>query len=123
MPRKPEEKTGLRPIDRVRQAYGGATRSLKIPEWEGMELFFGPLTTADMEAVEERNPKNTYDRNIVLLIHKAKDSEGKPLFGMGDKTYLRVEGDFVVLQRIISFMFGTTFDLDAAKKEVEENPT
>ena len=83
MPRKPEEKTGERPIDRVRQAYGGATRSMKVPEWGGLELFFGPLTTADMEAVDARDPKSSYDRNLILLIYKAKDADGKPLFGMG----------------------------------------
>ena len=104
-------------IDKVRAAYNASKRQFVIPEFDNLELWFGRLTTADMQAVLAREPKDTYEQDLLLLIHKAQDAEGKPAFQMGDLHYLKTEADYVVLRRVIAFMYDATA---LAEKEVEQ---
>ena len=123
--RKAPEKTAvtLRPIDRVRQSYDRSLRSIVIPEWDNLELYFGKITQADMEAVDAREPKTKFDRNLLLIVHKARTADGKPAFQESDRVYLKSEADFVILTRLVEFMFGAAFDLEALKAELDSNPT
>lgn len=100
----------IKAIDRVREAAVSALRSITIPEWGDLTLHFGKLTIADQEAVEARTPKTAYERQLIMLIHKAKMEDGTPAFQMGDMHYLRNEADFVVVQRIVAFMYQTAFE-------------
>lgn len=111
-----------RAIDKVRAAFSRKTRSIVIPEWDGLELFFGPLTTADLDAVEARQPKTVNERNLLLLIHKARDKDGATLFSFGDLHYLRTEAAMAPLNQAFEAMYGVTVDLDAARQELETNP-
>ena len=111
-------------IDKVRAAFGTAKRKITIPEWENLELYFAPLTTADMQAVAAREPKDYYERNLILVIHKALDADNKPAFQMGDLHYLRSESDYVVLERVIRFMFETAaLSEKEATKQIEGDPS
>jgi hypothetical protein len=114
--------TNGRPIDQIRAAFRRAKRSLAMPELGGLVFWFGPVTPADMQAVEDRKPKDHHDRNLILLIHKAESETGKPLFQMGDLHYLKTECDYVVLQKVVNFMFDTITD-EEAKTAVETDPT
>jgi hypothetical protein len=112
-------------IDSVRSAYQAKRRSLVVPEWDNLEMYFGPLTVDDMESVKSRvrDPESDYEQNILLLIHKARDKEGKPLFAFGDKKVLQGEANLVVLQRVINFMWEGVASIAEAEKELEVDPT
>lgn len=111
-------------IDAVRSAYQAKRRSLVVPEWGDLEIYFGPLSIDDMESIERRvkDKDSRYERSVLLLIHKARDKEGKPLFEFGDKKVLEAEADVTVLNRIVAFMWEGVPDMDAARRELEGNP-
>lgn len=111
-----------RAIDVIRRCSVEQRRSIKVPEWEGLELFFGKITVADMQAVEEREPKTPQERNVILVIHKAQDKAGKPVFSFGDMHYLVTEADFVVLQRVWNFMFESAYTPAEAKEAIKTDP-
>ena len=113
----------LRAIDKIRAACAATRRQLVVPEL-GIEMYFGKLTTADVQGVLERDPKTTLDRNIMLVAMKAQDVDGKPLFSMGDVHTLKAEVDFVIMQRIIDFMFDTAYpNIEKAEEEIKSDPT
>lgn len=117
----------MRAIDKVRK---GVTRRRRkfgpIKLWDNLELWFGPLTTDDMEAVDSRlvdegfeDPlaeKNRHRRNILLLIHKAEDKDGSKAFQFGDEHYLRTEADYLIMQTMIAFMYESAISSELAKK-------
>jgi len=111
-------------IDKVRAAYNAGKRQLVIPEFDNLELWFGRLTTADMQAVLAREPKDSYEQDLMLLVHKAQDAEGKPAFQMGDLHYLKIEADYVVLRRAIAFMYDATMLVEKeAIKQIDQDPS
>lgn len=116
-----------RAIDRVRKGVNRRRRKFgPVKKWDNLELWFGPLNTEDMIAVDARlldegfdDPlaeANRHRRNILLLIHKAEDKDGKALFQFGDEHYLRKDADYLILQEIIGFMYESAIDLEVAKK-------
>ncbi|HLE03972.1 MAG TPA: hypothetical protein VI729_05075 [Anaerolineales bacterium] len=111
-------------IDKVRAAYNAGKRQLVVPEFDNLELWFGQLTTADMQAVLAREPKDSYEQDLLLLIHKAQDADGKPAFQTGDLHYLKTEADYVVLRRVIAFLYSTTALIEQeVKKQIEGDPS
>jgi hypothetical protein len=104
-----------RAIDKVRAAFSRALRPLEIPEW-GLTLYFGPLTVAEMEAVEKRQPKTPYERNLFLLVSAARDADGKPVFQQTDIYTLQTEATIEVIGRIIAFMWKDDSGQGAAKE-------
>lgn len=118
-------------VDRIREKNSDGRKSIIVPEWDGVELFFSRMTIGDMRSVKDRSPKDDYDRNLMLLIHKARYADGSPAFTMGDKHYLETEADLPVVQRVIGFMFTVAMppgSTDAGmvaekKKEIEGTPT
>jgi len=122
--RKDSGSSGTRPIDVIRRCSSSVKRSITIPEWEDLTLYFGKITIADWEGVEAREPKSDMERNIYLLISMAKLENGTPAFATGDKMFLTNEADFTVLQRVINFMFQSVYEsVQEAERAVEENPT
>lgn len=120
-----------RAIDAVRGAYRSKRRSCPVPEW-GLTLHFGPLTTDDIIAVEQRlgmeegadkQPDYAWRKRILLLIHKAELDDGSKAFSFGDEHYLRTESDFLILQRVTGFMYGASLSLEQEKKESATTPT
>jgi hypothetical protein len=113
-----------RAIDIIRRASRAERRMLEVPEWEGLKLYFGRLTTGDVQGTAERNPKDMIERNIYLVIAKAQLEDGTPAFNVGDKHHLTHEADFMVTQRVINFMFETaSISLAAATEAIKEDPT
>jgi len=114
----------IRAIDKVRKGVSRRRRKFgPIKKWNNLELWFGPLTTDDMEAVDLRlinegcedplDEKHRHRRNILLLIHKAQDKDGKRAFEFGDEHYLRTEADYLIMQMLIGFMFESAIDLES----------
>ena len=112
-------------IDKVVAAYENTPkRSVVVPEWGGMEVFFNPVTVADMKAVEAQNPKTEYDHNLYLIIRKAKDAEGKGLFQPGDKSKLESRVDMAALIRLVQALSSRIPKAEGeAKKAIEADPT
>ena len=59
----------------------------------------------------------------MLLIHKAVKRDGTPAFDFGDFQYLLADADYLVLDRVLDFMYGRMVSYLEAKKEVGETPT
>lgn len=115
----------MKPIDRVRNAYQAKRRKIVIPEWDDMELYFGPVTGADIESVRTRlkDDSSLYEQNVLLIIHMAVDKEGKALFGFGDKQIMMREAEAQIINRLATFIWGRTPATDEeADKEIEESP-
>lgn len=119
-------------VDRIREVAGAVPRkSIVVPEWDGVELFFTPMTIGDMRAVDERKPKDLHDKNLILLIMKAKYEDGRAAFTMGDKNYLETEADYIVVQRVATFMYNVAMPegktdremVDGQKAVLAERPT
>ena len=111
-------------IDSVRSAFQARRRKLVVPEWDNLEMYFGPLTVDDMESVQSRvrNPDSQFELQVLMLIHKARDVDGKALFAFGDKVVLMKEADLTILQRVIAFMWEGVPTLELATEQVEQNP-
>lgn len=114
-----------RAIDVIRQSTTDQRRSIVVSEWGGLEMFFSRLTSSDIASVGDRDPKSPQERNLILLIHKARDREGRPLFQMGDLHYLMTEADWFVLQKVVTFMYESSYggDLERAVEVLRENPS
>lgn len=127
MPRTKEPdlatRQGKRAIDMIRETYMGEKKCIRVPEWGDLDLWFGPITPSAMEKVDDRDPKNNLDRQLLLLISMATDEGGKPLFQFGDAKYLKDTTEFTVLQRVFDFMLSSWLDKDEAEKKIKEDPT
>lgn len=100
---------GPRAIDKIRAAYQ-SKRRLYHSDLFDLDLYFGQLTRADEEAIENRieDEESRYskkDKNILLLIHKAENEDGTKAFRMGDFNHLKDEAPVAELNRIIAFMY------------------
>lgn len=124
-PAQPHHANGMRPIDRIRQAYAQARISVEVPEWGTPEqpfvVHFSPLTGSESEAVRARDPKTDAEYFAILLILKAKDDKGRPLFEMGDKHFLMEETPYAVIVRLAQ-QIQRQITLDDAKKNSETTP-
>jgi len=115
MTEKQEKKTE-RPIDSVVRSFDNRRRPIEIPKW-GMTLWFGPLVQADLDAVEEREPKNRYERQVMLLIMKAELEDGSQAFVWGDKHTLMTKADVVILNTLFAHMYGAAIDLEELREK------
>lgn len=122
------EDDGPRFIDKLRERHREQRREIEVP---GMEetLYAAPLTTADIQAVEDRmeakglDPeKNEHERRALILIQKAELEDGSPAFRSGDLRFLLNEVDYMTLQRLYAGVMTSTVDLESAKKESESTP-
>lgn len=124
-----DESSEQRPIDRIRQKTRDRRQRVEVEDWD-LILYFGPLTTADVEAVEAslrddgKDPdEHRTERRLRLLVEKAELEDGSSAFRPGDVHHLRNEASYVTLQQVIGKMFRAAVDVDEAKKESVENPT
>ncbi len=107
------EKNGKRLIDRIIAKAATGKRSLVIPEWDGVELFFEPLNRAEMEeATKNAGDRPVTTQSLFLLVHMAKDAEGNRVFKQSDIEALRTKADLGVLTRVEAFMWGTVLPSD-----------
>ena len=117
----------MRPIDYVRQAFFAAgTRELAVPEWSTDDypftLWYTPITPAEEDAIRARDPKPGAEYNVTVLIAKAKDAQGQPLFQWGDKHALMHSCDYLTIIRLVNEM-SRTLSPEDAKKNLPGTPT
>jgi len=117
----------VRTIDRLRTHYNAQRRSIVVKELGGLEVFFTPISAYEVDEVARRikargAKAGDFDRNLYLVIFKAKDSEGRELFSMGDFDALKKEADITVLQEIIAFMWADVSAPEKAKEEIKADP-
>ena len=123
-PKKPvATRQGTRAIDQIRNRYMGERRSIVVPEWGDLELWFGPVTPSAMEKVDDRDPASNLDRSLLLLVMMATDEGGKPLFEFGDVKHHKETTEFTVLQRVFDFMLSSLLEKAEAEKLVAKDPT
>jgi hypothetical protein len=115
-PAAPPATNGHRPraIDRARKAFHGVGRQRhEVPEWpdeagQPLEVFFTPLSQADLEALSVQSPKTVYEEHVYLLITKLRDDQGQPLFDYRDKQALMTEVESSVILRLKNAIWATS---------------
>lgn len=121
-------------IDRIVQIRKDTRRRIEVPEWAkdgeaAPVLYFAVLTTADVTAVRDRminndgrDPEKHRDEERVnLLIQKAELEDGARAFEWGHRDHLLQNCEWAVLQRLIAFMYRSSFSgsVDEAQKKSE----
>lgn len=110
----------MRAIDYVRQAFFAVgTREIAVPEWSTDDypftIHFTPITPAEEDAIRARDPKPGAEYNVSVLILKAKDASGQPLFTWGDRHALMTSCDYLTIIRIVNEMSRTMTSEEAKK--------
>lgn len=111
-------------LDRLRAHSGaGERRSVEVPELDGEKVFFSRLTGAIHGKVEEREPSNAIDRNVLLLIFMAEYENGDKVFQPGDRMELMNTIEWSAISRLINFMWEPNFDDgDEAEELIASDP-
>ena len=93
-------------IDNVVAHYSRNKASVvRVPEWsetdEPFKVYYDPMTPKERKAISQDN-NGVFDSeaNVDLLIMKAKDENGKPLFTAPDRHRLLTEADGAIIGRI-----------------------
>jgi hypothetical protein len=94
----------MRAIDRLRKAanFEPIKQSVLLASGEELSFYVTPLTTAEREKAQKNSKTDsTNDYALQLLILKAKDENGEPLFRPGDAAILKQEVEDEILQQMI----------------------
>jgi hypothetical protein len=94
--------TSIRAIDRLRKAanFEPIRQSVTLANGEEFEFYVKPLTAAEREKAQ-KNSKFANEFGVQVLILKAEDAEGQPLFAVGEAAILKQEIEDEVLQKMI----------------------
>jgi hypothetical protein len=92
----------MRAIDRLRKAanFEPIRQCITLDDGSEFEFQTKPLTAAEREKAQ-KNSKGTADFALSLLVLKAEDLDGQPLFKMGDIAALKNEVSDEILQKMI----------------------
>ncbi len=115
-------------IDFVEESFVSARRLYEVPEWKEdgkpMKLWFPPLTSEDMGRLADLESKDRFHENCQLITLLAEHEDGRKRFALGDSLVLRNRADFIVIQRVVNFIYSThVMNETEASQAVEENPT
>lgn len=115
-------------IDKIRRASVVQRRKITVKEWENLDVWIPKITVGDIQAMRALAPDSGDAQNVHLLIRKAQDEAGQPLFQLGHYDFLMNEADYTVVSQVIAFMFAAAFpSLEAAvadqRKTIETDPT
>jgi len=94
----------MRAIDRLRKAanFEPIKQSVLLASGEELSFYVTPLTTAEREKAQKNSKTDsTNDYALQLLILKAKDENGDPLFRPCDAAILKQEVEDEILQQMI----------------------
>jgi hypothetical protein len=91
-----------------------------------LDIWFSPVTTADLEMLRSRDPKSDEDWSLTLLVLKAEDEAGGKLFSFGDLPVLKAEIAANVIAGIVGQMWTNLSSGEAAvaeaKREIRADP-
>ncbi|MEQ3631573.1 MAG: hypothetical protein ABNG97_09725 [Sulfitobacter sp.] len=104
-------------LDRIKADFEGKKmRKVAVPEWN-TDIFFNPLTLSERKRIGKGHAKDDDAGLMVsLLIEKALDKDGKPIFESDALTRATLEGgaDAGVVSRVVTAM-GAQESQDEAK--------
>jgi hypothetical protein len=84
------------------------TRRIEVPEWADSEgkggiIYAEPLTLAEKGNIKKQTDRRgEIDALIYVLILKARDAQGEPIFTLEDKQALKHKIDPDVIARVVS---------------------
>lgn len=115
-------------IDFIEESYISSKRMIEVPEWKEdgkpMQLWFPPLTSADMGKMSDLDAKDRFHENCYLIVLMAEYEDGRKRFALGDNMVLRNRADFIVIQRVVNFIYSThVMNETEANQAVAGNPT
>ena len=88
-------------IDRIKAHFESlGTREIVVPEW-GFTIYTSPVTPTERSRIYAGiKGENDYEVLFRVLLIKAKDREGKPLFSLEDKASILQRCDSSILIRV-----------------------
>lgn len=92
-------------IERIKEQYEGQKRSLiEVEEWgekdKPLQIFYDPPTLSDSHLFSKKSDGNSHLALCQMIVRKALDENGNPLFGEGDVQALYANADERVVSRI-----------------------
>lgn len=124
-----ERRQPFRVVDAIRTHFAADRRSLTVPEWtypDGtpVTLYLGRVTVNDLLGAIDKNPQGkAIERDVRLLVAKAEDAAGKPVFAQGDVHLLMSAADLGVLTRVLDFLrVGMIPSVQEATQALEPTP-
>lgn len=81
-------------------------RSVTLPNGEEFEFWATPLTAAERERAMKEAGDNAQKFGLALLVSKAKDESGTPLFAPGDVAQLRRELPSSLVDELMVLILG-----------------
>ena len=99
----------MRAIDIVRQNFYASSLTTTVPEWcdedgNPMIIHYSPMTGHDSQSLAARGYDGGIPYIVAVLILKALDEDGKPLFTWGDHETLMSQAHLPVIVRITDEM-------------------
>jgi len=88
-------------IARVRAHFDSlAPKVILVPEWDNLEIHASPVTIAERGRIYGKADADEHEMVCRILLVKAKDKDGKPLFTQADLPALLHHSDPAVVVRI-----------------------
>ena len=115
-------------LDRLKKAVSmkPQRRSVKLPDGEDFDFWMTPLTLAERsKAQKQARSDDTTDFALQLLVSKAKDENGVPLFNQGEIADLRNVLPASVVEALMLQLIGETeeeeedYDMKSSESELE----
>lgn len=78
-------------------------RSIKVPEWDDLEIFFKESNTLQEESkmIELAQKGKTVEALVETLIIKARNADGSKMFKQADKPTFMMEVDPSIVIRVV----------------------
>lgn len=92
--------------------------SINVPEWDSATIYWKPWTVAERQRVYGAVKASGRDAELSarVLIAKALDRDGKPMFGLDDLRALTTSVDATVVERIALAIIGVAPTVEEAEK-------
>ena len=94
-----------------------AAKTLELPNGEEFEFWMSPLTLAERaKAQKQAKSEDATDFALQLLVTKARDKNGVPMFGQGDLAELRNSLPASLVESLMLLLIG---EVEADEEEEE----
>jgi hypothetical protein len=98
------------------------TRNMMVPEWGELVVYWTPLTLFEKRKIFPSGRAIEQTVAADVLIHKAMDKDGKPLFSLADREKLMRQADQSIVERIAArILGGASSDFGDAVESAEKN--
>ncbi len=101
-------------IEQAQAHFEAASLDIEVPEWDCV-IHASPFTLGERKIASKRAGGDAQTLYAEILILKARDENGEPMFTRNDKMALMKQVDGSVVERIATTMFGETSVGDAEK--------